>query len=36
MKVVNTANENIISIEEKPIHSFFINSRIYLFRARLH
>ena len=27
---VNIANENIISIEEKPIHSLFINSGIYL------
>ena len=28
--VVNTNNENIISIEEKPIHSFFVNAGIYL------
>jgi len=28
--VVNVANENIISIEEKPIHSFFVNAGIYL------
>jgi dTDP-glucose pyrophosphorylase len=28
--VVNMANENIISIVEKPIHSFFVNSGIYL------
>jgi dTDP-glucose pyrophosphorylase len=28
--VVNTINENIISVEEKPIHSFFVNAGIYL------
>jgi dTDP-glucose pyrophosphorylase len=28
--VVNVANENIISIEEKPIHNFFVNAGIYL------
>lgn len=28
--VVNVANEDIVSIEEKPIHSFFVNSGIYL------
>jgi len=28
--VVNVANENIASIIEKPIHSFFVNSGIYL------
>ena len=28
--VVNVANENITSIIEKPIHSFFVNSGIYL------
>jgi len=28
--VVNITNENIISIEEKPIHSFFVNAGIYL------
>jgi dTDP-glucose pyrophosphorylase len=28
--VVNVNNENIISIKEKPIHSFFVNSGIYL------
>ena len=28
--VVNMVNENIISIKEKPIHSFFVNSGIYL------
>jgi dTDP-glucose pyrophosphorylase/predicted transcriptional regulator len=28
--VVNIANENILSIEEKPIHSFFVNAGIYL------
>jgi len=28
--VVNVNNENIISIEEKPIHSFFVNAGIYL------
>ena len=28
--VVNVANEDIISIEEKPIHSFFVNAGIYL------
>jgi NDP-sugar pyrophosphorylase family protein len=28
--VVNVASENIISIEEKPIHSFFVNAGIYL------
>ena len=27
---VNISNENIISIEEKPIHSLFVNSGIYL------
>ncbi len=28
--VVNTNNEKIISIEEKPVHSFFVNAGIYL------
>jgi len=28
--VVNIDNENIVSIEEKPIHSFFVNAGIYL------
>ena len=28
--VVNTANENITSVEEKPIHSFFVNAGIYI------
>ena len=28
--VVNVANENIISIEEKPIHNFFVNAGIYI------
>ena len=28
--VVNMANENITSIEEKPIHSFFVNAGIYI------
>ena len=28
--VVNMKNENITSIEEKPVHSFFVNSGIYL------
>jgi len=28
--VVNSDNENIISIEEKPIHSFFVNAGMYL------
>ena len=28
--VVNTNNEEIISIEEKPVHSFFVNAGIYL------
>jgi dTDP-glucose pyrophosphorylase len=28
--VVNMASENIISIEEKPIHNFFVNAGIYL------
>lgn len=28
--VVNTKNQNIIGIEEKPIHSFFVNAGIYL------
>ena len=28
--VVNVANESIISITEKPIHSFFVNAGIYL------
>jgi NDP-sugar pyrophosphorylase family protein len=28
--VVNVNNEKIISIEEKPIHSFFVNAGIYL------
>jgi dTDP-glucose pyrophosphorylase len=28
--VVNMANENIVSIKEKPVHSFFVNSGIYL------
>ena len=28
--VVNVANENITSIEEKPIHRFFVNAGIYL------
>jgi dTDP-glucose pyrophosphorylase len=28
--VVNTDDERIISIEEKPIHSFFVNAGIYL------
>jgi dTDP-glucose pyrophosphorylase len=28
--VVNMANENVISIVEKPIHSFFVNAGIYL------
>ena len=28
--VVNINNENICSIEEKPIHSFFVNAGIYL------
>jgi len=28
--VVNVSNENIVSIEEKPIHNFFVNAGIYL------
>jgi len=28
--VVNVNNENIVSIEEKPIHRFFVNAGIYL------
>ena len=28
--VVNVINEDIVSIEEKPIHSFFINAGVYL------
>jgi len=28
--VVNVVNENVISIVEKPIHSFFVNAGIYL------
>jgi len=28
--VVNVANENITSIEEKPIHNFFVNAGIYI------
>jgi len=28
--VVNLDNENVISIEEKPVHSFFVNAGIYL------
>lgn len=28
--VVNISNEDIISIEEKPIHSFFVNAGLYL------
>ena len=28
--VVNLANENIMSIEEKPIHTFFVNAGIYI------
>jgi dTDP-glucose pyrophosphorylase len=28
--VVNVDNENIVSIEEKPVHSFFVNAGIYL------
>ncbi len=28
--VVSIDNENIVSIEEKPIHSFFVNAGIYL------
>ncbi len=28
--VVSTSNEKIVSIEEKPIHSFFVNAGIYL------
>ena len=28
--VVNVANENITFIEEKPIHSFFVNAGIYI------
>jgi NDP-sugar pyrophosphorylase family protein len=28
--VVNMSNENIISIEEKPIHNFFVNAGIYI------
>jgi dTDP-glucose pyrophosphorylase/CBS domain-containing protein len=28
--VVNVANESIVSIQEKPIHSFFVNAGIYL------
>jgi len=28
--VVNINNEDIISIEEKPVHSFFVNAGIYL------
>ena len=27
---MNVINEDIVSIEEKPIHSFFINAGIYL------
>jgi len=29
--VVNLNNEDIVSIEEKPVHSFFVNAGIYLF-----
>jgi NDP-sugar pyrophosphorylase family protein len=28
--VVNIVNEDITSIEEKPIHSFFVNAGVYL------
>ncbi len=28
--VVNTINENIVSIDEKPIHNFFVNAGIYI------
>jgi len=28
--VVNINNEDIVSIEEKPVHSFFVNAGIYL------
>jgi len=28
--VVNVTNENITSIEEKPIHNFFVNAGIYI------
>ena len=28
--VVNVINEDIVSIEEKPIHSFFVNAGVYL------
>lgn len=28
--VVNLNNERIVSIEEKPVHSFFVNAGIYL------
>jgi dTDP-glucose pyrophosphorylase len=28
--VVSTSNEDIVSIKEKPIHSFFVNAGIYL------
>jgi dTDP-glucose pyrophosphorylase len=31
--VVNVANESIISIAEKPIHSFFVNAGIYLLES---
>jgi NDP-sugar pyrophosphorylase family protein len=31
--VVNLVNENIISIEEKPNHSFFVNAGIYLLES---
>jgi len=32
--VVNTSNENITSIEEKPIHSFFVNAGIYFLEPK--
>jgi len=32
--VVNMNNENITSIEEKPVHSFFVNSGIYLLEPK--
>lgn len=28
--VVNTDNENIVSIDEKPVHNFFVNAGVYM------
>lgn len=32
--VVNTHDENIVSIEEKPVHNFFVNAGIYLLEPK--